>query len=168
MGETSGSDDMETDRCDVAELEFQVHHLCRLHYSRAYALLEAIGLYRGQPPVLHALWEQEGLSQADLAARIHVTAPTLSRMIQRMRKVGLLTTEDDPVDHRVSRVCLTDAGRAIKEQVHSTWTQLGTEMLAGFTQEEKAQVRRFLVRMADNLEHADGMRRCSRGSTESE
>lgn len=159
---------METDRSEVAGIDFRVHHLCRLHYSRAHALLEVIGLYRGQPPVLHALWEEEGLSQSELAARIHVTAPTLSRMIQRMTKAGLLMTEADPADQRVSRVHLTDAGRAIKERVLSTWTQLGSEMLAGFTSEERTQVRRFLERMAENLEDAGGPGRCSKKPTESE
>jgi DNA-binding MarR family transcriptional regulator len=85
-----------------------------------------------------------------------------------MTKAGLLVTEDDPADQRVSRVCLTDAGRAIKGRVHSTWTQLGSEMLAGFTLEEKAQAGGFLERMAENLEAAGGPGRCSRNSTESE
>jgi len=159
---------MEADSSDVAEINFRVHHLCRAHYRRAHALLEVIGLYRGQPPVLHALWEREGLSQAELAAKIHVTPPTLSRMIQRMTKAGLLTTEADPADQRVSRVCLTDDGREIKQRVLGTWVQLGTEMLAGFTPEEKAQVRRFLERMAENLEDAGGSGHCSKISTESE
>jgi len=159
---------MESDESDVAEINFRVHHLCRVYYSRAHALLEVIGLYRGQPPVLHALWEEEGLSQSELAARIHVTAPTLSRMIHRMTRAGLLITEDDPVDQRVSRVHLTDSGREIKERVLSTWTQLGSELLAGFTLEEKAQVRRFLERMAANLEDAGGTGQCSKKSTESE
>jgi MarR family transcriptional regulator, organic hydroperoxide resistance regulator len=159
---------MEADRSEDAEINFRVHHLCRAHYSRAHTLLEIIDLYRGQPPVLHALWEREGCSQAELAAKIHVTPPTLSRMIQRMTKAGLLTTEDDPADQRVSRVYLTDAGRAIKERVFSTWTQLGSEMLAGFTTEEKAQVRRFLERMAGNLEDAGGPGRCNKTSTESQ
>ncbi|MCJ7738062.1 MAG: MarR family transcriptional regulator [Anaerolineae bacterium] len=159
---------METEKSDLAEINFRVHHLCRVHYSRAHALLEAIGLHRGQPPVLHALWEQEGLSQSELAARIHVTAPTLSRMIQRMAKAGLLTTEDDPADHRVSRVYLTDAGRAIKDRVQSTWAQLGSEMLAGFTPEETELAGRFLERMAANIEHVGGLRRCCKESPKSE
>ena len=159
---------METNRSEAAETNLRVHRLCRLHYSRAHALLEVIGLYRGQPPVLHALWEEEGLSQSELAARIHVTAPTLSRMIHRMTRAGLLITEDDPVDQRVSRVHLTDSGREIKERVLSTWTQLGSELLAGFTPEEKAQVRHFLDRMAENLEDAGGTGQCSKKSTESE
>ncbi|MCD6285839.1 MAG: MarR family transcriptional regulator [Anaerolineae bacterium] len=159
---------METDRSEAAEISLRVHRLCRLHYGQAQALLEVIGLYRGQPPVLHALWEQEGLSQSELAARVHVTAPTLSRMIQRMVKAGLLTTQDDPVDQRVSQVYLTDAGRAIREPVVGTWRQLGSELLAGFTPEEKAQVRHFLDRMAENLEDAGGTRQLCKKSKGSE
>ena len=43
--------------------------ICKLHHTRAHALLEELGLYRGQPPMLRALWEQEGLTHGELAER---------------------------------------------------------------------------------------------------
>ena len=46
--------------------------ICRLKHGRVRTLLEALGLYRGQPPVLRALWEQEGLTHTELSKRLRV------------------------------------------------------------------------------------------------
>ena len=51
-------------------LDFLLAQVCHLHHFRAFELLEALGLYRGQPPVLRALWEQEGLTHTELAERL--------------------------------------------------------------------------------------------------
>ena len=67
-----------------------VREMCRLHYSRARVLLNRIGLYRGQPPMLRALLEQEGLSHSELAARLRVKPSTITRMIQRMERAGFV------------------------------------------------------------------------------
>ena len=59
-------------------LDYLLAQICHLHYSRARTLLEAIGLHRGQPPVLHALREQEGLTHTNLDRRLHVTPATIT------------------------------------------------------------------------------------------
>ena len=130
--------------------------VCRLHHIRAHQLLESLELYRGQPKVLYALWEEEGLSHSELASRIHVSAPTASKMVQRMAKAGLLQCRDDPVDQRVSRIYLTAAGRAIKSDVDAAWYQLDRETLEGFTGDEREVLGRFLARMERNLITATG------------
>lgn len=130
--------------------------VCRLHHIRAHQLLESLELYRGQPKVLYALWEEEGLSHSELAARIHVSAPTVSKMVQRMAKAGLLQCRDDPVDQRVSRIYLTEAGRAIKSDVDAAWYRLDRETLEGFSEVEREVLEGFLARMERNLIRATG------------
>ena len=125
--------------------------VCRLHYARAHQLFEAIGVYRGQPPVLQALWEQDGLAHSELAARLHVKPATITRMIQRMEGAGLLERRADPRDLRVSRVHLTRAGRAIRSQIEQVFGAIEADALAGFTPEERALLRRFLLHIRDNL-----------------
>ena len=46
--------------------------ICRLHHSRAHALLEGIGPYRRQPRLLWALWEIDGITHTELASRQQV------------------------------------------------------------------------------------------------
>ena len=131
-------------------------HVCRLHHSRARTLLHGLGLYRGQPPVLHALWEKEGLTHSDLATRLHVTPATITKMIQRMEKAGFVERRPDSEDQRVSRVYLTDAGQAIQAEVHRVFRALEDESLAGFTVEERVLLRRFLLHIRENLVRATG------------
>lgn len=137
-------------------LDFLLAQVCHLHYTRAHALLEAIGLYRGQPPVLRALWEQEGQTHSELARRLRVTPATVTRMIQRMEKAGFVVRREDPDDQRVSRVYLTEAGRAVRADVQAVLQTVDDETFAGFASEERDQLRQYLTRIRANLLHASG------------
>ena len=125
--------------------------VCKLHRARAHALLEEIGLHRGQPPVLRALWEEEGRAHSELAERLDVRPATITKMIQRMERAGFVERRPDPDDERVSRVYLTEAGRAIRGQVHEVWRRLEGETFAGFGPEEVSSLREFFVRIRHNL-----------------
>ena len=131
------------DRCLV--------QVCRLHHGRAHTLLEALGLYRGQPPLLHIVAHNEGLSHSDIAARMHVTPATVSKMISRLEKNGILLTRSDPLDQRISRVYLQEGGRALLREAEGQMQQLEAESFAGFTAGEREQMRDYLLRVRDNL-----------------
>ena len=135
-------------------LDFLLANICHLHRSRARQLFHAIGLHRGQPLVLLALWEQEGLTQSDLAERLGIKPATVTKMLQRMEKAGFIQREPDAGDQRVSRVHLTPAGRAVRRDVEAVWKTMEAETFASFTQPEQALLRRFLLRMLENLQHA--------------
>jgi len=143
-------------RTEPESIDFLLAQVCRLHHARAHTLLEELGLYRGQPPMLHALWEQEGLTHGGLAERLHVQPATITKMIQRMEKAGFLERRSDPEDQRVSRVYLTDAGRAIQAEVRQVWRTLEGETFAGFTLEERVLLRRFFLQIRENLIRVTG------------
>ena len=130
--------------------------ICRLKHARIHTLLEALGLYRGQPSVLQALWEHEGLMHTELARHLQVQPATITRMLQRMEKAGFVERRPDPEDHRVSRVYLTETGQAVRADVQQVWRQLEEEAFAGFTLEEQALLRRFFLRIRENLKHVTG------------
>jgi DNA-binding MarR family transcriptional regulator len=130
--------------------------ICKLHYFRAFELLEKIGLYRGQPPMLRALSEEEGLTHSELAAHLHVTPATITKMIKRMEKAGFVERRPDLEDQRISRVYLTQAGRAIQADMQQTLQTLEKETFAGFTLQEHVLLRRFFLQIRDNLVRATG------------
>jgi DNA-binding MarR family transcriptional regulator len=125
--------------------------ICKLKHARIHTLLEGLGLYRGQPPVLQALWEQEGLMHTELARRLHVQPATITKMLKRMEKAGFIERRPDLEDQRVSRVYLTDAGRGVRADVQHVWRQLEDEAFAGFTPEERVQLRHFFLHIRTNL-----------------
>jgi MarR family transcriptional regulator, organic hydroperoxide resistance regulator len=141
---------------ELNTLDFLLAEVCHQHHFRANTLLEAIGLYRGQPPVLFALWDQEGLMHTELAERLQNTPATITKMIQRMEKAGFVQRRPDANDQRVSRVYLTETGRAIQSQVQEIWDTIETETFAGFTGEESLLLRSFLQRIRQNLTKVNG------------
>lgn len=125
--------------------------VCRAHHVRARALLDEIGLYRGQQFVLCALWTEEGLTHSDLADRLHVHPATVTNALKRMERAGFLERRPDPEDQRVSRVYLTEEGREIRGSVERVWTQLEEETIEGFSGEERETLERLLERVYENL-----------------
>jgi DNA-binding MarR family transcriptional regulator len=139
---------------ETESMEYLLGQVCKLHHARAHALLETLGLYRGQPRLLRALYEGEGITHGDLADRLRVTPATITKMIQRMEKAGFVERHADPADQRVSRVYLTRAGHAIREAVDRALGTLEGEALAGLIEGERLQLYALLLRVRDNLAHA--------------
>ena len=132
-------------------INFLLAQVCRLHYSMARTLLEEFGLFRGQPPLLFALWEKEGHTHSELAEHLHVQPATITKMVKRMERVGFVGRRQDVEDQRVSRVYLTDAGRSIRDAVEGVLRELKEQTFAGFSSEECALLNRFLLRIRNNL-----------------
>jgi MarR family transcriptional regulator, organic hydroperoxide resistance regulator len=137
-------------------LDFLLAQICHLHHTRAHQLLESLGLYRGQPPVLRALWEQEGLAQSELAKRLKITPATCTKMLQRMEKAGFIERVADEIDQRVMRVYLTETGYAIQNQVVKVWETMDTETFTGISSEDLASLRGLLLHIRQNLLDATG------------
>jgi len=137
-------------------INYLLAQICRLHHARTHTLLEEIGLYRGQPPVLRALWDKEGLTHSELAERLHVQPATVTKMIKRMEKTGFVTCKTDEKDQRVSRVYLTEAGHKIQEQVKQVWHTVQDETFDDLTTEERIVLRRLFLQMRENLLRATG------------
>ena len=142
---------------DAESLDRLFSQICRLKHARVHTLYEALGLYRGQPRVLHALWDREGLTHTELSRQLRVQPATITKMIQRMEKAGFVERRPDPDDQRVSRVYLTAAGQAIREDVQQVWRRLEEEAFAGFPEEERVLLRRFFLQIRDNLVQASGV-----------
>jgi DNA-binding MarR family transcriptional regulator len=140
-----------TEPAEAESLDSLFAQICRLKHARIHTLLEALGLYRGQPSLLQALWEHEGLMHTELARRLQVQPATITKMLQRMEKAGFVERRPDPDDQRVSRVYLTEAGRVVRSDVQQVWRQLEEEAFTGFTLEERVLLRRFFLHIRENL-----------------
>jgi DNA-binding MarR family transcriptional regulator len=130
----------------------QIGHVCGAKYQRMREMLEALGLYQGQPWMLKMLWEHNGMIQSELADRLDRSPSTITKMVQRMERSGFVERRPDPDDERVSRVHLTDAGRRIQSDVEHIWRTFAAEALEGFTEEELAAFYAMLKRLQRNIE----------------
>lgn len=148
---------------DSDTLDGMLASICRLHYNLARQRLDDTGLHRGQPRVLFALKAQDGRSHSELAEFLEVTPATVTNTIKRMEQAGFVERRRSQDDERVSRVYLTDAGRAVCSKVDFFMEQMEVSTFAGFSDEEKEQMRGYFRRMASNLRAAIGQNRvCER------
>jgi DNA-binding MarR family transcriptional regulator len=91
-----------------------------------------------------------------LARSCHLDAGGLTRLIDRLQAKGLCQRQRSENDRRVVHVALTDAGRAVAEQIPPLLGALQEELLAGFSAAEQAQLRDFLTRMHANAQALGG------------
>lgn len=101
--------------------------------------------------MLLQLWSSDGRFHNDLA-RLTVRDPTtITRLVDRMARKGLVERRADPEDRRRSRVHLTPAGLALREDLVPLAQGLLAKTFAGITPEDLAQTTRTLRAMTDNL-----------------
>jgi DNA-binding MarR family transcriptional regulator len=143
---------MSTDPKPISEtIGYMIARVCTAHHYRASQLMSDIGLYLGQEMVLQNLWQQDKLTQSDLANRIGVQLQTIHKMIRRMEKAGLVTKHADQQDGRVTRIHLTPKGRELQTVTEDVWDQLEQATLADLTVEEQYILRRLLHKLEGNL-----------------
>jgi DNA-binding MarR family transcriptional regulator len=69
-----------------------------------------LGLTMTQLRVLFLLWTEDGASAGALAERLSVTPSTLTRIVDRLVRQGLVRREPDEDDRRLVRHSLTESG----------------------------------------------------------
>ena len=126
-------------------------HICKAQRNLAEAELNKLGLHMGQERVLLGLMAQEGLCQSDLVTQLCVEPPTVTKMLQRMEKAGLVERRQDDLDGRASRVSATAQGKALQEPILQMWGELEGRMLANMTVTEQTLLRRLLMQALANL-----------------
>ncbi|HEX6032402.1 MAG TPA: MarR family transcriptional regulator [Tepidiformaceae bacterium] len=87
---------------------------------RAWAEL---GLTTAQLRVMFLMRENPGVTAGELATRLAVTPPTISGIVDRLVKLGLVRREDDEHDRRLVRNYLSDAGENA-----CSWLERGTDV----------------------------------------
>lgn len=123
----------------------------RFHYHRTFTLLEKIGVYPGQHPLLFSLAKSGGQSQRELAEKLHIRAATVTVMLNRLEKSELIKRCPDDDDRRVSRVYLTEKGEKASCEVKQILKTMDKECFGNFTAEERDLLCTLLVKMRDNL-----------------
>ncbi|MBB6669869.1 MarR family winged helix-turn-helix transcriptional regulator [Cohnella nanjingensis] len=134
-----------------------MRHVLKQHRREVDRLIHEYEVYPGQPPVLFRLCEQDGLSQRELAQRVRLTPATLTVMLTRMEKTGLVERRPDDRDQRISRVYMTAKGRAALDAVGGAIRSVEQRAFAGFLPEEQLLLRRLLMQMQHNLDTPDSL-----------
>ena len=102
--------------------------------------------------VLNRLWEEDGLSQVELAERTFKDKPSTTRILNLLEKKKLVVRRADENDGRVLRVRLTQSGWDIKEKLVACAEAVLQKGSQGLTNEEITQFKVLLNKLLRNLE----------------
>src|SRR5258706_16088744 len=116
---------------EYESINFLLGMICRAQRPQMNEALTAIDLYAGQELFLWHLWREDGLTQSQMVERMCVQPPTVSKMLDRLEKVGLVERRPDSEDSRISRVYLTEQGHRSQRAVRDVWTDLEHRIAAG-------------------------------------
>lgn len=94
---------------------------------------------------------QGDVNQKALEEFLMVKPSTVNGIVSRLEEKGLITRTASSRDGRCRLLHLTEQGRAINSQFWDIASQVNRQLEHGFTPEELAQLRSFLLRIADNL-----------------
>ena len=85
--------------------------------SRVYKpLLDGLGITYPQYLVMHALWENDGLTVGAIAGRLALESSTVTPLLKRLQTAGFLTRARNQADERQVHVSLTARGRKLREE----------------------------------------------------
>ena len=105
--------------------------------------------------ILVGLRERRAASQSELAERMHVDAPTASRVLATLVRRRLVRVEQDPDDRRRARVHLTRAGEELAGELAGIAGEIRAAMVEGMSAAELEALRRGLHKIISNLERLD-------------
>lgn len=125
--------------------------MSRIHTAYVERRLLPLGLHSGQGAIISALGECGPCSQKDLAEYRHVSAATISVMLSRMEKSGLVlrTTSEDGKSNQIS---LTEEGESMYRSLLRDREGEASRVFSGLSREELSVAEKVFQTISSNLE----------------
>lgn len=133
--------------------------LCFALYRASQAIIASYrnhlsdtGLTYTQYLVMLVLWEEEDANVSLISDRLGLNSGTLTPLLKRMEKQGLITRNRALEDERIVRIRLTDVGRKLRIPVRDARRKVVVD--TGLTQQQIARLRQDLNRLSIQIEGA--------------
>lgn len=124
------------------ELQYCINYLLTLTQHEVFQTfserLSRFGITPGQYGVLNCLWQRESCTPKEIVQTLQLDSSTVSGVLDRMQKGGLIDRVIDPADRRSVQVIATELGNSIRDEVLQTIADLNEEILGDFSQEDRA------------------------------
>ncbi len=109
--------------------------------------LSHYGITPGQYGVLACLWKNQTLTPKEIATILRVENSTISGVLDRMQKRGLIDRVLNPNNRRSISVQATEEGLALQEPVQKTIEELNERVLHDFSASEREEILTLLHRI---------------------
>ncbi|MBQ8115888.1 MAG: MarR family transcriptional regulator [Prevotella sp.] len=98
---------------------FRLYTAARLITQAYTPMLSELGITYPQYLVLMVLWEKDAIPVNDIARRLLLETNTVTPLLQRMERQGLVIRERGEQDRRQQFVSLTEKSKAMEEQAYA-------------------------------------------------
>lgn len=109
------------------------------------------GVRAGQQHILRVLWRDDCQSPGQIARRLQLATPTVTKMTSRMEAAGLVERRPHPTDRRLVRVCLTERGAGLRDVISEELRALTERALGSLSSPQRSQLIRSLRELQANL-----------------
>ena len=99
---------------------------------------------------LMALWEEDGLKVTELGRRAGLAPSTMTGLIDRMERDGLVTRRDDVEDRRIQNIFLTEFGRGARDVILDVVDKTLSKVFAGIAPTDLENTKDVLRRALAN------------------
>lgn len=130
---------------------FLVHEVARLFRRRFEDEARVHGITLPQWRALGEIYKNQGISQVTLAGCIDSDPMTLSGILDRLEKRGLIERYPDPNDSRAKLARLTASGVELVDTARSIGREFYENALSGLSETERARMVAGLTRIRANL-----------------
>lgn len=93
--------------------------------------------------------DEAGLTQSELTKQMASDPNTITSLVRRMEKSGLIRRESDERDRRANRLRLKPAGKLKYEEVRAIAVTFQTEILSALPEGRREEFLRDLARVGD-------------------
>lgn len=107
-------------------------------------LLEEYGVTPAQYGVLNCLWREGQLSPKQIGEMVHLEAPTVSGILDKMQKAELIERSVDPNNRRNVLVIATQKSNEIREEVEAATNKLNDKVLQDLTESDTEALKKAL------------------------
>lgn len=116
------------------------------------AAFQRHGVRSGQQWILRCLWAEDGLTPGEVARRLDLSTPTVTKAATRMEATGLLIRRPHRNDARLVCLHLTDRGRSLEKVIAEEMDGLARRALATLQPAEVADLVRYLTEIRRSLQ----------------
>jgi DNA-binding MarR family transcriptional regulator len=102
------------------------------------------GVTAAQGMVLSFLAEEDDVTSGSLGSRVQLDSATLTGIIDRLARAGLVERKRHPEDRRAIRICLTDKGKSVGDEIRARVEPENRSFLSILTPEEEMIFRTLL------------------------
>lgn len=104
-----------------------------------------------QVGLLSRLYEEEGVTQKQLAERTFKDKPSTTRIIDQLEKKGFVIRKDHPSDRRAACLFLTPKGHKARAALVKAMIELGKRVYRNFSASEKNKFIQLIQKFYQNL-----------------